>query len=64
MFQGATQFNLNNKQKFAIPIRYREFLLAYCAEALVLTADGCLSLHPQAEHSGLSLTSVSLARFA
>jgi MraZ protein len=51
MFQGATQLNLDSKGRLAIPVRYRDFLLAHCAGALVLTADadGCLLLYPQPE---------------
>lgn len=51
MFQGATQLNLEGKGRLAIPVRYREFLFANCAGALILTADvdGCLLLYPQSE---------------
>lgn len=51
MFQGATQLNLDGKGRLAIPVRYRDFLLAHCAGALILTADadGCLLLYPQPE---------------
>lgn len=51
MFQGTTQLNLDSKGRLAIPVRYRDFLLAHCAGALVLTADadGCLLLYPQPE---------------
>lgn len=61
MIQGATQFNLDRKGKFAIPVRYREFLLAYCAKALILATD---VRYPQAAWISLPLTSISLARIA
>lgn len=50
MFQGTTQLNLDGKGRVAVPVRYRDGLLARDAGALVLTADvdGCLLLYPQA----------------
>lgn len=47
MFQGATQLSLDSKNRLAIPVRYRDFLLG--AGELILTADvdGCLLLYPQ-----------------
>ncbi|MDO8412466.1 MAG: division/cell wall cluster transcriptional repressor MraZ [Gallionellaceae bacterium] len=51
MFQGATQLNLDSKNRLAIPSRHRDMLLAHCAGQLVLTADadGCLLFYPQPE---------------
>ncbi len=48
MFQGTTQLSLDSKNRLAIPVRYRDFLLG--AEELIVTADvdGCLLLYPLA----------------
>ena len=49
MFRGVTQLNLDNKGRLAIPTKYREVLIAFCAGHLVLTADPakCLLVYPQ-----------------
>ena len=49
MFRGVTQINLDNKGRLAIPTKYRESLIAFCAGHLVLTADPakCLLVYPQ-----------------
>ena len=49
MFRGVTQLSLDNKGRLAIPTKYRDSLLAFCAGHLVLTADPskCLLVYPQ-----------------
>lgn len=49
MFRGVTQLSLDNKGRLAIPTKYRDSLIAYCAGHLVVTADPskCLLVYPQ-----------------
>lgn len=49
MFRGVTQLSLDNKGRLAIPTKYRDSLVAYCAGHLVVTADPskCLLVYPQ-----------------
>ena len=49
MFRGGTPISLDNKGRFAVPAKYREGLMSFCAGRLVVTADPskCLLVYPQ-----------------
>jgi MraZ protein len=49
MFRGGTPISLDNKGRFAVPAKYREGLISFCAGRLVVTADPskCLLVYPQ-----------------
>ena len=49
MFRGVTPISLDSKGRLAVPAKYREGLLAFCAGHLVVTADPskCLLVYPQ-----------------
>lgn len=49
MFRGVTQISLDSKGRLAVPAKYRDGLISYCAGRLVVTADPsrCLLVYPQ-----------------
>ncbi len=49
MFRGVTPISLDNKGRLAVPAKYRDGLLSFCAGHLVVTADPsrCLLVYPQ-----------------
>ena len=49
MFRGVTPISLDNKGRLAVPAKYRDGLLSFCAGRLVVTADPsrCLLVYPQ-----------------
>ncbi|SCY17939.1 MraZ protein [Nitrosospira sp. Nl5] len=49
MFRGGTSISLDNKGRLAVPAKYREGLMSFCAGRLVVTADPskCLLVYPQ-----------------
>ena len=49
MFRGGTPISLDNKGRLAVPAKYREGLMSFCAGRLVVTADPskCLLVYPQ-----------------
>ncbi len=49
MFRGVTLISLDNKGRLAVPAKYRDVLLSFCAGRLVVTADPsrCLLVYPQ-----------------
>lgn len=52
MFRGGTNINLDAKGRFAIPTRYRDFLLQHCNGEMVVTIDAnenCLLIYPRPE---------------
>ncbi|MFT6750463.1 MAG: MraZ protein [Candidatus Azotimanducaceae bacterium] len=52
MFRGGTSINLDAKGRFAIPTRYRDFLLQHCNGEMVVTVDAnedCLLIYPRPE---------------
>jgi len=49
MYRGATLLNLDGKNRFAVPTKYREHLIIESNGAMVITAHphGCLLLYPK-----------------
>jgi MraZ protein len=49
MFRGVTQLSLDAKGRLAIPARYRDGLMTFCAGCLIVTADPsrCLLIYPR-----------------
>jgi MraZ protein len=49
MFRGGTPISLDSKGRLAVPAKYREGLISFCAGRLVVTADPsrCLLVYPQ-----------------
>ncbi len=49
MYRGATLLNLDGKNRFAVPTKYREHLIIESNGAIVITAHphGCLLLYPK-----------------
>ena len=48
-FRGATAINLDNKGRFALPIKYRQEISASCQNQLVITIETqarCLLIYP------------------
>ena len=65
MFRGGTPISLDNKGRLAVPAKYREGLMSFCAGHLVVTADPsrCLLVYPQPAWEPLEQKLNSLSSF-
>ncbi|ARO86444.1 division/cell wall cluster transcriptional repressor MraZ [Nitrosospira lacus] len=65
MFRGGTPISLDNKGRLAVPAKYREGLMSFCAGRLVVTADPsrCLLVYPQPVWEPLEQKLNSLSSF-
>jgi MraZ protein len=65
MFRGGTPISLDNKGRLAVPAKYREGLMSFCAGRLVITADPsrCLLVYPQPVWEPLEQKLNSLSSF-
>lgn len=65
MFRGGTPISLDNKGRLAVPAKYREGLMSFCAGRLVVTADPsrCLLVYPQPAWEPLEQKLNSLSSF-
>jgi len=66
VFKGSTELNLDGKGRMAIPARYRDRLLDYCAGQLVVTRDyqyPCLLLYPLPHWNEIEQQLASLPTF-
>lgn len=65
MFRGIAQLSLDNKGRFAIPSRYRDSLVSFCAGRLIVTADPskCLLIYPQPAWEPIEQKLINLSSF-
>lgn len=65
MFRGIAQLSLDNKGRFAIPSRYRDSLMSFCAGRLIVTADPskCLLIYPQPAWEPIEQKLINLSSF-
>ena len=65
MYRGATILNLDGKNRFAVPTKYREHLLIESNGAMVLTAHphGCLLLYPKEAWTPIQSKIMQLSSF-
>ena len=65
MFRGGTPISLDNKGRLAVPAKYREGLMSFCAGHLVVTADPsrCRLVYPQPAWEPLEQKLNSLSSF-
>ncbi len=65
MFRGIAQLSLDSKGRFAIPSRYRDSLVSFCAGRLIVTADPsrCLLIYPQPAWEPIEQKLINLSSF-
>ena len=65
MYRGATILNLDGKNRFAVPTKYREHLLIESNGAMVFTAHphGCLLLYPKEAWTPIQSKIMQLSSF-
>lgn len=65
MFRGVATLNLDNKNRLAVPAKYRDFLIHHAAGKLVITAEpsGCLLIYPYPDWEPIQEKLMSLPSF-
>ncbi|HET6757574.1 MAG TPA: division/cell wall cluster transcriptional repressor MraZ [Burkholderiales bacterium] len=65
MFRGVALLSLDSKNRLAIPVKFRDAILARSAGQLILTADphGCLLLYPKPDWEPIAQKLMGLSSF-
>ncbi|MEH6542335.1 MAG: division/cell wall cluster transcriptional repressor MraZ [Porticoccaceae bacterium] len=66
MFRGSNEINIDAKGRMAVPVRYRDGLLALCEGVLVATIDiqdKCLLIYPMPKWQEIETKIASLSTF-